>query len=280
MSKAIVNLAARAGLTRSTWLRRFALAVLARVGQHDATIPHHWVRGRKVRLHRFRHKGYWFYGRAREEHIMQAFARLVRPGDTVIELGGHIGYVSLYFADLVGPEGRVFVLEPSPDNLLYIRANVSSHPSITLVEAAASDRVGEAKFFVEDLTGQNSTLVKDYIVFGENRERAFSDASYRQIDVPTTTVDLFAATHSLRPNFIKIDVEGAELQCLRGSIETLKSFRPKLMVEVTHQKEAVFSLMLELGYATYDSSLSPVAWNMSEADPNVFFIHRDDTISA
>lgn len=278
MSNALVNVATRLGLTRSTWVRHVALSILARIGQHDATIAHHWVPGRSVRLHRFRHKGYWFYGRAREEQIMRTFAALTSKGDTVIELGAHIGYISLYLAHLVGPEGRVYVFEPSPDNLPYTRRNVAGDAAITLVEEAASDSAGVATFFVEELTGQNSTLVEEYSVFNDNRERAFSDAKYRRVEVPTTTVDFFTSTNGVEPRFMKIDVEGAELACLRGAVETLKRCRPRLMVEVTREREAVFGLMTELGYGIFDAELKPIEGGKKPSDPNFFFIHRDDAL--
>jgi len=278
MSNALASVATRLGLTRSTWLMHLALGILARVGQRDATIQHHWVPDHRISLHRYRHKGYWFYCRAREEKIMRAFAILIGEADTVIELGAHIGYVSVYFASLVGPNGHVFVFEPSPDNLPYTRRNVRDDPVVTLIERAANDSAGVANFFVEGLTGQNSTLVEDYAVFNENRERAFSHESYRSIEVPTTTVDLFVASNGVHPNFIKIDVEGAELACLRGSLETLKRFRPKLMVEVTREKDAVYALMMELGYCIYDTDLNPVDSAGAQSDPNLFFVHADDAL--
>jgi hypothetical protein len=77
---------------------------------------------------------------------------------------------------------------------------------------------------------------------------------------------------------MKIDVEGAELACLRGSVETLKRFHPKLMVEVTNQHEAVFALMSELGYQVYDGDFKPVDPAGPPPEPNLFFIHRDDAV--
>ena len=278
MMNRIASVATSLGLTQSPWLRHVALAILAKVGQHDATISHHWVPNRRIHLHRFRHKGYWFYGRSREEQVMRAFARLIVHGDTVIELGGHIGYISLYLANLVGRDGHVYVFEPSPENLAYTRRNVAEDSAITLVEQAASDSAGTATFFVEGLTGQNSTLVEDYSLFKENRERAFSDENYRKIEVPTTTVDEFVSANGLKPNFMKIDVEGAEVACLRGGVETLKRFRPRLMVEVTRRREEVFALMTELGYRIYDAAFDPIDLSGKPRDPNLFFIHCDDAL--
>ena len=278
--KSIARVTSRLGLTRPTWLRQVALAMLARFGQRDATIAHHWVPGRRIRLHWFRHKGYWFYGREREEDVMLAFAALVRPGDTVIELGGHIGYISVYLGSLVGRGGHVYVFEPSPENLPYTRWNTGADPTITLVEQAASDRSGVATFYLEGLTGQNSTLVKNYALFAENRERAFSDEAYRTIEVATTTLDSFVTGNGLRPSFIKIDVEGAELACLRGSVAILKRFRPRLMVEVTMEHKAVLGLMKDLGYRIYTPRFRSIAIGERPSAANLFFIHQNDTAAA
>jgi FkbM family methyltransferase len=63
---------------------------------------------------------------------MALFARLVRPQDTVIDVGGHIGYLSQYFAQLVGRRGQVIVFEPGPNNLPYTRANLRAKPNVRL----------------------------------------------------------------------------------------------------------------------------------------------------
>lgn len=275
MIKGIAN---RRRIARLKWLRRAGLAVLARLGQRDITIAHHWSPGRRICLHQFRHKGYWFYGRAREQKTMRAFASLIAKGDTVIELGAHIGYISVFLADLVGEEGLVYVFEPSPDNLTYTRRNVAGIKSITLIEQAVSDEPGIVTFFVEGLTGQNSTLIDNYSVFEDNRKFAFSHESYRAIEVSATTIDLFVTSMKIRPDFIKIDVEGAELLCLRGGAECLKNFRPKLMVEITYQHERVFNFLISLGYRAFNVELEEIYSLSSSEERNLFFIDSGEDI--
>src|SRR5690349_12289207 len=102
-------------------LRRILIPLLNRWSPGDITLRHHWT-GESVRLHSFRHKGYWYHGRRREEETMRLFSQLLKPGDSVIEVGGHIGYISLYFKALV-EHGDVFVFEPGANNLPYIRQN-------------------------------------------------------------------------------------------------------------------------------------------------------------
>src|SRR5215469_14582451 len=132
----------------NTFLRRIALPVFARLNPGDITIRHHYT-GAPLRLHSFRHKGYWFHGKAREADTMKLFARLIRPGDIVFEAGGHIGYVTTYFASLVEQTGRVVVFEPGVNNLPYLRANVGRYSQVQVVDCAVSDVCGKAEFYLE-----------------------------------------------------------------------------------------------------------------------------------
>lgn len=109
-------------LYRNRTLRSFVLPVL-RLVNRDIKIRHHWT-GHKIRLNLFRHKGYWFHGRRRELREMQAFEKLIDPLDVVAEVGGHIGYLSLWFAELTREGGWVFVFEPGDNNLPYLRDNL------------------------------------------------------------------------------------------------------------------------------------------------------------
>lgn len=259
-------------LMRVKWLRHLALAALERFGQRDITIDHHWVPGARIRMHRFRHKGYWFYGRRREHNVMKTFARLIRPGDTVFGLGSHIGYIGAYFAYLSGPRGHVVLFEPNPDSLAYLEPNVAGFPGVEVVRRAVSDRKGHAEFFVETLTGQNSTLVDDYAVFSANREAAFSDEGYRRIEVETVTVDDFIAERGLIPDFIKIDIEGGELAALNGMKQCLARHRPVLMIEVTHHVDEVMKLMAQADYRAFDNRLRPFGTSGADPGPNRFFL--------
>jgi len=95
----------------------------------DLSIAHPWVPPSRFRLNSFRHKGYWYHGKSRELRTMQLFAKLIRPNDTVAEVGGHIGFISMFFAKLVGDNGRVVVFEPGSNNLPYLRQASSCSPT-------------------------------------------------------------------------------------------------------------------------------------------------------
>ncbi|HEY1146145.1 MAG TPA: FkbM family methyltransferase [Allosphingosinicella sp.] len=263
---------------RQKWLRHLGIPLLKAVAERDITITHHWVPGRRIRLNAFRHKGYWFHGNRREPGVMASLAKLVGPGDTVIDVGGHIGYVSLYLAHLVGPTGRVFVFEPSPDNLRYLTANTKAVAPIEIVRKAVSDSNGHAQFFTENLTGQNSTLIENYAHFDETRRSAQIDETYQAMEVETTTLDAFVAERGITPDFIKIDIEGAEALAVRGMGAVLASHHPKLMVEITREEDEVMGLLREAGYAACDSRLRPLA-DGATTGPNRFFLPDEAQLS-
>jgi hypothetical protein len=145
---------------QSILVRRVGLKIFSRINPGDVAMTHHWT-GDRLRLHSFRHKGYWYHGFRRERSTMISLARLRGRGDLVIEAGGHIGYLTLHCARLVGDFGAVHVFEPGPNNLPYLHANVDSIENIVVMEEALGGSAGTAQLFVEDLTGQNNTMLAD-----------------------------------------------------------------------------------------------------------------------
>lgn len=238
------------GLSTRPALRRIVLPLLRRLNPGDIRIRHHYMGG-CLKLHSYRHKGYWFHGRQREASTMDFFRMVLRPGDTVIEVGGHIGYISLWLSELVGANGHVFVFEPGQNNLPYLRANVAAAPNVEILPVAVSNVDGFAAFFEEELTGQNNSLLGDYEQFQANRARAYSDAKYERHETQVVRLDTWAAERSVTPDMIKVDIEGAESLALTGAVQTLANSRPLLMVEVTRAAEDVFHVLNSLGYVLF-----------------------------
>src|SRR5262249_12209411 len=113
------------GIHRVRAVMRLVLPMMRKLDLGDITIRHHWT-GDALRLHSCRHKGYWYHGKRREYATMEVFSELLKSRDFVVEIGAHIGYVSLYLAHLIGREGRLVVFEPGPNNLPYLRRNTMS----------------------------------------------------------------------------------------------------------------------------------------------------------
>ena len=257
-------------LSKNRRLRRIVLPIFARVNAGDVTITHHWT-GDPLKLHSFRHKGYWFQGRGRERAVMLSLIRLVGARDVVYDVGGHIGYTGLLFASLAG---QVHVFEPGSNNLPYLRVNVGSKENVVIVQSAAGLAAGTVPMLIEDLSGQNNTLLPTAESFRSSTSNAFVRAKSRWEHVPVTTLDDYSRDKT-PPDLIKIDVEGYEFEVLQGALRVLRDQQPALMVEVSRHQDQIAALMTSLGYGVFRDDLADLGQTISTG-PNVFFLHRDN----
>jgi len=138
----------------------------------------------------------------------RAFRATVRPGAVVFDVGANVGSYTLLFAIWAGAAGRVFAFEPAPDAREGLRQHLRLNgltDRVEIVKAAASSAPGTARFEVDGANGANAIAL--------HRDTS----SDRFIDVDTTTIDAFCECHGVWPDVIKIDVEGAELDVLKGA---------------------------------------------------------------
>jgi FkbM family methyltransferase len=219
----------------------------------DLSIAHPWVPPSRFRLNSFRHKGYWYHGKSRELRTMQLFDTLIRPNDTVAEVGGHIGFISMFFAKLVGDNGRVVVFEPGSNNLPYLRHNVHLLANVQVIEQAVSSVDGVASLHEESLTGQNNSLVPDFEGLARNASIAFVESQVRTRQVKTTRLDTFFSRECV--DFIKIDIEGHEYRALEGAAGIIEKCHPVMMVEVQADRAPIFDMFTALGYQLFNDRL-------------------------
>jgi len=190
------------------------------------------LRGRKWIVGAGEH-GYWLG--SYEMRKRQAFEEAIPEGAIVYDIGANVGYYTLLAAVLVGEEGKVYAFEPLPRNVDFLRKHVklNSFDHVNIIEAAVSDRSGRAAF---DL-GASSAM-------GHISESG-------EIDVRLVCLDDFLGARDIQPpDFMKVDVEGAEFEVLRGARSLLKQHHPILFLD-THQREAhqpAIALLEELGY--------------------------------
>ncbi len=180
-----------------------------------------------------------------EPDFFQALRKHIRSGDACVDVGGNLGYYSLLMARLTGPKGRVVTFEPVAENLAVLRENIeiNKFKNIKVVDSALGERAGVLKLIrsgSETFTATPST--RGYAVEGEHME----------VEVRVDTLDSYLDREFLRPNVIKIDVEGAELDVLRGATETLRTARPTLLLEIhgwgDPVSQAVMDLMVSSNY--------------------------------
>ena len=141
--------------------------------------------------------------------------RVVRPGMTAVDVGAALGLFSLDLWRLVGPRGRVVAIEPADTNMDLLVRNVrNNRATVEVVQAAASNDDGTREFFL--------TASSDSHAFYHH---PLIDPS-RTVKVRTVRLDSVIE----RADFIKIDVEGAEVEVLEGATRLLRD-RPPLVVE-------------------------------------------------
>jgi FkbM family methyltransferase len=141
----------------------------------------------------------------------RAFRADVSPGEVVLDVGANLGAYSLLFAEWVGPGGHVYAFEPAPEARRGLERHVRLNhyqDRVTISAAAMSAAPGVVQFRA---AGPH----------GDNRIVAAGSGGGDRIEVRTTSIDEFCATYRLAPTFIKVDVEGAELDVLRGARDTI-----------------------------------------------------------
>jgi FkbM family methyltransferase len=252
-------------------IRKFLLPVFSKLNLGNMHITHHYT-GEKILIHSFKHKGYWYHGKNRERETMMSFQKLLKQGDTVIEVGGHIGYISLWFSQLVGHQGSVHVFECGENNLPYTRNNISSKPNVMLIEKGAGSKKETMTFYMDSLTGQNNSFLENNSAYMSTKESTFiKKTNMRKVEVNVIPVDDYVKHNNINASLIKIDVESFECEVIKGLTDTLINQKPTLMVEVAPEnKEWVYKVMNEYGYESYSPTLEKLS---EEICGNVFFIH-------
>jgi len=267
-------------------LRKIILPIFSKVNLGNIFITHHYT-GDRMLLHSFRHRGYWYHGREREKNTMLLFKKLINKGDTVIEVGGHIGYISLYFSNLVGKEGVVYVFEPGINNLPYLKNNVKEKHNIVVIEKGVGNSNARMPFYIENLTGQNNSFVKDFKDFKRNKKNSFVNASVEEVTVDVVRLDDFIFDKKISPNIIKIDVEGFEFEVIKGMSYILKNYKPILMIEVENNInnrieyksiKGIYNFMVNEKYIIFNDNLKLIK-SYNELSGNNFFVHSKKHIS-
>jgi FkbM family methyltransferase len=151
-------------------------------------------------------------------------------GMTCWDVGTERGWFSLLLGRLVGPQGRVDSFEAFPGTCEKLRYNLglNGFSWVTLYPAAVSDREGSQFFVPPAKVDQFAGFISDCSGLGYLTQ----EGGPGRIEVPTITLDAHAKqTRVERLDFIKMDIEGAEVAALRGARETIMRFRPVIAVE-------------------------------------------------
>jgi FkbM family methyltransferase len=150
-------------------------------------------------------------------------------GRTVYDIGGWEGVFSMFFARAVGPAGRVVTFEPNPENRETIAENlrINGFSNVTLLPVALGRQPGEATLAVRAHESGTGSLHEGL------KSRILKEPGTLEVPVSVDTLDRQVEANRLPPpDFVKIDVEGMELDVLAGMEETLRRHKPRLFIEI------------------------------------------------
>lgn len=164
------------------------------------------------------HISRWVEERGQLQHDFQTLPKVleeIQPGDTVIDVGAFIGDTAKPFLDRVGPMGHVYCFEPNPLAYECLMRNFKDVSNVSIDMNPLSDVEKDVALLTE-----------------ENAGASFITEHSEVTNVRSVTLDNFFWPPIRRLEFIKIDVEGYELNVLRGAEQTINRFHPKLLVEI------------------------------------------------
>jgi FkbM family methyltransferase len=161
-----------------------------------------------------------------EQDEIRFVRRLLKPGDSAIDVGAHIGFFAMHMAAAVGPDGRVYAFEPFDANADLLERSIGENGFVERVRfqrAAVGAAPGTAMltFPAETLNSGGAYLLRDGTA---------PLAGNQKKDVPVVALDALAFRRPVR--FVKMDVEGAEPQAVRGAERLLREDRPVILSEL------------------------------------------------
>ncbi|KJJ94849.1 hypothetical protein UB43_27635 [Pseudomonas sp. 21] len=186
------------------------------------------------------------------EHI---YRQIVRPGDVVIDIGAHRGRHLKPLLQCIGTEGKAIAFEPLPFAFEQLSADLPV-VNLQLHNLALSDKVGTFSFTYAQGTPEESGLVQRVFNAPELAKPTLIQVNVDCLDNYTRQLESVA--------YIKIDIEGAEIDCLRGATDALSRLRPIFSIEYGslafkaygHTAGTLYDLAADNDYVLFDIFLN------------------------
>jgi FkbM family methyltransferase len=202
---------------------------------------------------------FWIYLTGAFQHsTVNAVVRLIRPGDTVLDIGANIGAMALFAARAVGPNGRVICFEPTQMAKRKLLRNLDLNPEL-------KKRVEVRQIELVDSPGQAPSSLNYAswpIQAASGRHAGHHGVAAESSGASADTLDEFCRKEGIeRVDVVKLDVDGNECGVLRGGRRILQQFRPRMVLELQpcvfgqaapNRFEDFISTLRELGYELQD----------------------------
>lgn len=188
-----------------------------------------------------------------EEDLTKMILEYLKPGTIFFDIGAHFGYFTMLASYIVGEKGMVHSFEPTPNIYEVLIQNIKRKNVIT----------NNCAVFSEETIIRFNDYGLKYSAFNTFKKARLDESILKNLNpisvkVKTVTLDKYVKMKKCKPDFIKIDVENAELEVLQGAKDTIKEFHPIISIEVgdfdlndKHSSECI-SLLNNYGYQAYE----------------------------
>ena len=148
----------------------------------------------------------------------------IKPGDVIMDAGANNGYIALYFSKLTGQSGKVYAFEPDSFNINHIKENI------------ALDQTLDDNIIIQDLLLWNENTMVDFYEAGTVGSSAvWKPEGEKLVKKEAVTIDDWVKRNNITQlDFIKMDIEGAEIEAMDGCVETMKSLKPNFAIASYH----------------------------------------------
>lgn len=209
-----------------------------------------------------------------EKKESEFLKKLIKSGDTCLDVGANFGYYSTLMSQSVGPRGKVFAFEPLPHTLEILKNNIilNEIENILVNSNALDETAGEKTLYLADIGISGSFKLHKY------------SKSFKEFTCTSITLDSFVIKNAIKSiDFIKADIEGAELAMIKGAKNTIITHQPILQLEIqesstklfNYTTNEIFEYILELGYSAFfvkGNKLVEIKTYNDLPDYNFFFI--------
>jgi FkbM family methyltransferase len=208
-----------------------------------------------------------------EPELVSYCRQYIDPMRDAIDVGANIGFYSVLFSKKISKTSRILSIEPTNTAFERLKKNLELNDcmsSIILYKGVVSDQVGEIE--INTIIGR-----EEYSSIGGMNHPEISGDSYTSYKVSSSTLDVLVDKNNLNPGFLKIDVEGSENLVFKGGLNTIKTYKPVILAEVSNllltkngsSAKEVIHMITNLGYK---------AINPSSPQLNVSDVHIGDVL--